>query len=135
VHVYNFDISLHAILRTQHHLETTFSFASTISLLPKAVYSVLKIFSKPRLNSRFVVPNLVRFTCPLRTTGLIQTAKMALHTSNLESRNLSADSIMNLVIGILTIIIGILSTVLAWATWRLTRDRARRSRPHSTSFP
>lgn len=33
---------------------------------------------------------------------------------------------MNLIIGILTIVIGFLSTVLAWATWKLTRDRRRR---------
>jgi hypothetical protein len=42
------------------------------------------------------------------------------------TRGLSADNKVNIIIGVLIIVIGILSAVLAWATWRLTRDRRRR---------
>jgi len=42
------------------------------------------------------------------------------------SPNLSTDTKVNLIIGIFTIVTGILSTLLAWAMWRLTRDRRHR---------
>ncbi|KAN0101690.1 hypothetical protein V8E51_012200 [Hyaloscypha variabilis] len=41
-------------------------------------------------------------------------------------RSLTADTKINLILGIFTIVTGILSTLLAWAMWRLTRDRRRR---------
>ncbi|PMD42635.1 hypothetical protein L207DRAFT_510866 [Hyaloscypha variabilis F] len=41
-------------------------------------------------------------------------------------RGLSTDTKINLIIGIFTIVTGILSTLLAWAMWRLTRDRRHR---------
>jgi hypothetical protein len=40
--------------------------------------------------------------------------------------SLSIDTKVNLIIGIFTIVTGILSTLLAWAMWRLTRDRRHR---------
>ncbi|KAN0101689.1 hypothetical protein V8E51_012199 [Hyaloscypha variabilis] len=47
-------------------------------------------------------------------------------------RGLSTDTKINLIIGIFTIVTGILSTLLAWAMWRLTRDRRHRhGREHS----
>jgi hypothetical protein len=49
------------------------------------------------------------------------------------ARSLPLDTKVNLIIGALTIVIGILSTILAWATWRLTRDRRLR-RGHQSEF-
>jgi hypothetical protein len=49
------------------------------------------------------------------------------------ARGLPLDTKVNLIIGALTIVIGILSTILAWATWRLTRDRRLR-RGHQSEF-
>lgn len=49
-------------------------------------------------------------------------------------RTLSPDTKINLIIGILAITIGILSAILAWPTWRLTRDR-RRSIEHRQRRP
>lgn len=48
---------------------------------------------------------------------------MASTSVPLLARGLPLDTKVNLIIGALTIVIGILSTILAWATWRLTRDR------------
>ena len=42
------------------------------------------------------------------------------------TQGLSADNEVNIIIGVLTIAIGILSAILAWATWKLTRDRRHR---------
>lgn len=50
------------------------------------------------------------------------------------ARGLSEDNKINLIIGILTIVIGILSSILAWATWRLTGDRRRRLGHQSQPF-
>lgn len=41
-------------------------------------------------------------------------------------RGISQDNKINIIIGVLTIMIGILSSILAWSTWKLTRDRRRR---------
>lgn len=49
------------------------------------------------------------------------------------ARGVPLDTRVNLIIGALTIAIGILSTILAWATWRLTRDRRVR-RGHEGEF-
>lgn len=46
--------------------------------------------------------------------------------SQLLKRALSPDNKINITIGTLSIVIGFLSVVLAWATWKLTRDRRRR---------
>ncbi|KAF8865315.1 hypothetical protein BDZ45DRAFT_796630 [Acephala macrosclerotiorum] len=60
-------------------------------------------------------------------------------TFPLRTRGLSIDNRINIIIGVLTIVIGILSTILAWATWRLTHDRhvchARHSADLPTSIP
>ncbi|KAH9220581.1 hypothetical protein DL95DRAFT_383073 [Leptodontidium sp. 2 PMI_412] len=47
-------------------------------------------------------------------------------TIHILPRGISADNKINIIIGVLTIVIGILSSMLAWSTWRLTRDRRRR---------
>jgi len=52
--------------------------------------------------------------------------------------SLSTDTKVNLIIGIFTIVTGILSTLLAWAVWRLTRDRRNRYRQehgHQSTTP
>ncbi|KAH8789897.1 hypothetical protein F5882DRAFT_401846 [Hyaloscypha sp. PMI_1271] len=41
-------------------------------------------------------------------------------------RSISADTKVNLIIGIFTIVTGVLSTLLAWAMWKLTRAGSRR---------
>ncbi|PMD16674.1 hypothetical protein NA56DRAFT_708568 [Hyaloscypha hepaticicola] len=55
-------------------------------------------------------------------------------SKNLFSRSLSADTKINLILGVFTIVTGVLSTLLAWALWRLTRDR-RRQLGYETLFP
>ncbi|CZR55292.1 uncharacterized protein PAC_05179 [Phialocephala subalpina] len=46
-------------------------------------------------------------------------------TKVIPPRGLSLDNRINLIIGILTIIIAVLSTLLAWATWRLSHIHLR----------
>lgn len=50
-------------------------------------------------------------------------------------RGLSVDNRINLIIGTLTIMIAVLSTLLAWATWRLTSDRRHRHTHHGSEYP
>ena len=56
------------------------------------------------------------------------------HIHTLLARGLSTDSDINIIIGALTIVIGILSAILAWATWRLTRDRRRQRHGHESTI-
>ncbi|KAH9220580.1 hypothetical protein DL95DRAFT_34790 [Leptodontidium sp. 2 PMI_412] len=52
----------------------------------------------------------------------------------LTKRDVSPDNMINIIIGVLTIVIGILSLILAWATWKLTKDRKRKLE-EDTSLP
>jgi len=48
--------------------------------------------------------------------------------------SLSADTKINIIIGVLTIVTGVLSTLLAWAMWKLTREARRRHGHESESL-
>jgi hypothetical protein len=56
------------------------------------------------------------------------------HIHTVLARGLSTDSDINIIIGALTIVIAILSAILAWATWRLTRDGRRRRHGHESAI-
>ncbi|KAH8779322.1 hypothetical protein BGZ57DRAFT_952694 [Hyaloscypha finlandica] len=47
------------------------------------------------------------------------------------SRNLAADTKVNVIIGAFTVVTGVLSTLLAWSMWRLARA-GRRRRGHES---
>jgi hypothetical protein len=49
----------------------------------------------------------------------------------LVSRNLAADTKVNVIIGAFTVVTGVLSTLLAWSMWRLARA-GRRRRGHES---
>lgn len=49
------------------------------------------------------------------------------YATTITTRDLSTDNKINIIIGVLTIVIGILSAMLAWSTWRLTKERRRLS--------
>jgi len=52
--------------------------------------------------------------------------------SKIISRALSEENKIALIIGIFSIVTSILSILLAWATWRLTRNRRRRLAAHES---
>ncbi|KAH8779323.1 hypothetical protein BGZ57DRAFT_889700 [Hyaloscypha finlandica] len=66
---------------------------------------------------RSPIPHLTKVDVPISSRAF---------ESDMASPNLTTDTKVNLIIGIFTIVTGILSTLLAWAMWRLTRDRRHR---------
>ncbi|KAH8596688.1 hypothetical protein B0O99DRAFT_685683 [Bisporella sp. PMI_857] len=54
-------------------------------------------------------------------------------THLLLARGLSQDNKINIILGVFSTTTGILSALLAWATWRLTRDRRHRHGHESPS--
>jgi len=69
---------------------------------------------------------------------IIEKISHSLADPSATASSLSIDTKVNLIIGIFTIVTGILSTLLAWAMWRLTRDRRDRSRQehgHQSTTP